>query len=604
MAKLRKFQFLRNSSIAGPFESYVSARTAAETAFANITDLQDGEIALYSYKLGTKNEDGSLTPIDTVHTLLGIKREGGIEILGNYDELTAEYKSYVASEIAKLDSEKTDTNNGVSVTVKQVDGKIDSVSVVAPSLTSAIEALDVDPFSLTTLNGDKLEGYQISEVDGKIVKGQTAETLLTFASAPTASNKVATQAEINALYADVTSAINGLDSNAENENGDIKVKVSQVDGKLSAVEVTDTLAAVAHSGKAADVTITDTAKLFTATNVEAALAEVMTKANELDAAQLSAGNGISITDKKINSDFTVTIENLPESEGVTAGTYIVIKGNGENGQEITKVNANSFVKDGFLQKVEKDAENNTLKFTWNTDAGIEVTTISISDLCDVYTADETYLHLNGYKFEHKTSGVTAGEYGADADVTVNSTTSKSFIVPTLTVDAAGHVTAASEKTVTISLPASINTAVQTINGHTINDSFITTTVTPSNNNTTQTIAVTAQIGSVANNTAGLAEATEVRDYVDSKIQALDDSMTTVTDGVGISVKDRAAENSNDHEYIVSLAEAPATVTNDTDDYVAANGTHTRISDIIVDDYGRVTAVTKTTVTENFDAGTY
>lgn len=634
MAKLRKFQFLRNKdNNISSFASYALARTAAETAFAGI-ELEDGEIALYSYKLDNAEED-------TVHTLLGIKRDGGIEILGNYDELTANYQSFVSQQIHDLDSETTGSNNGVSVTVKQVDGIINSVSVVAPSLTAAIEALDVDAFSLTEVTGTELKGYQISEVDGKIVKGETAETLLTFASAPTAGNKVATQAEIAALDAEVTStdgtnvqvkvtevdgvitavnvttdntinatdltnAIAGLDATVSNVNAltngtatnDIRVEVVETDGKLTAVNVTDTLAAVAHSGKAADVTIADTAELFTATNVEDALAEVMTKAN------LSAGKGIDINGTTINADLNLSIANetTGEGESVVTTTYLYIKDT--EGNEISKVNANAFVKDGFLQKVEKDAENNTLVFTWNTDAGIEQTTIAISDLCDVYTADETYLHLNGYKFEHKTSGVTAGEYAANAaDVTVNSTTSQSFNIPTLTVDAAGHVTAASEKTVTISLPASIDTAIQ--GGAGVNTTYIQTTV---NRNATETnqldVTATAIIGDYAdeNQKDGLATTTATKTYVDSKINALDDSMTTVTNGVGIALNDDGT--GNDHKYTVSLAKAPATVTNDTDDYVAANGTHTRISDITVDEYGRVTAVTKTTVTEDFDAGTY
>jgi hypothetical protein len=641
MAKLRNFQFLRNNDI-NSFASYALARTAAETAFAGI-NLEDGEIALYSYKL-----DSDAT---TVHTLLGIKRNGGIEILGNYDELTTEYQSYVTNAINALDTPEggvTGSNNGVSVTVKQVDGKIDSVSVVAPSLTSAIEALDVEAFSLTEVTGNELKGYQISEKDGKIVKEQTAETLLTFASAPTAVNKVVTQAEITALNADktstngknvqvqvveqggvitgvnvttdntvnandvataITTAIEGLDSEAENTTGDIKVKVTQVDGELTAVAVTDTLAAVAHTGAAADVAIVDEGNLYTTDNVEAALAEVMTKANALVAAQLSAGKGIEIgTDNKINANFDIAIETRT---GENAGEYIVIK-DGEN--VIAEVNANAFVKDGFLQKVEKDAGNNTLKFTWNTDAGIEETIISISDLCDVYTADETYLHLDGYKFEHKTSGVTAGQYAANAaDVTVNSTTSQSFKVPTLTVDAAGHVTAASEKTVTISLPASIDTAIQTINGHAQNASFITTTVTPSDDNTTQDIAVTAKIGNYAaeGQVDGLATTSATKTYVDSKINALDESTTILLGGNGISVVDSGS--GNDHIYEVKL-NGVTRIDNPTAEGVAGNPTtssfaddtttFTYVKEVKTDAYGRVTGILTETVTEFFDAGTY
>lgn len=660
MAQLRNFQFLRNTTI-DSFASYSAARTAAVTAFASIKTLQDGELVLFSYKL-----DGDA---DTVHTLLGIKRTGGIEILGNYDELTDEYQSYVATEIAKLDTPEagiTGTNNGVSVTVKQVDGKITSVDVVAPSLTTAIEALDVDPFSLTKVEGTTLQGYQISEVDGKIVKGETAETLLTFVSTPSTTNKVVTQAEITALNADVTSAegtnvrvqvveeagkitgvnvtdtsvnatdvtnaittaIEGLDSTKSNvetlENGktttDIRVEVVETDGKLTAVNVTDTLKAVAHSGAAADVTIADDGNLIEATTVEGALAELAGDIAALDAAQLEAGTGIEIdTDNKINANFDIVIETRSEGEGETAttATYIVIK-DGET--VIAEENANAFVKDGFLQKVEKDATNNTLIFTWNTDAGIEQTTIAISDLCDVYTADDTYLHLDGYKFEHKTiTGLDSeNTHGLTGNVEVTNTTSTTFKVPSLKVDAAGHVTSVDEKTVTITLPKSIDTAVQTINGHKVNDTFITTTVTPStDDNTTQNIVVTATIGVVEDNVEGLAEATEVKHYVDSKIGALTDYNTETTvnaaenSGIIVTPTIENADAVNEQRtYAISLA--PVTRTdNDSSNGVPTESsfaddttTFTYVKAVHTDANGRVTGIDTETVTEFFDAGTY
>lgn len=668
MAQLRNFQFLRNTTISS-FTSYAAARTAAVEAFAGITTLQDGELVLFSYKLGEAT---------TVHTLLGIKRNDGIEILGNYDELTAEYQSYVASEIAKLDSEVTGSNNNVSVTVKQVDGKINSVTVVAPSLTSAIEALDVDAFSLTEVDGTELKGYKISEEDGKIVKGENAETLLTFASAPTAENKVVTQAEITALNADktstngknvqvqvieeagkitgvnvttdntvnandvataITTAIEGLDSTKSNietlansaTTTDIRVEVVETDGKLTAVNVTDTLAKVAHSGEAADVVFANAHGTFTGenipTDVEKAIAEVMTKANTLEAAQLSAGNGISITDKKINSDFVVSIENREANGDQPAGEYIVIKGKGENGEEITSVNANAFVKDGFLQKVElieatAEGQENVLRFTWNSDAGIQVTEIKVSELCDVYTADETYLHLNGFKFEHKTiTGLDSeNTHGLTGDVAVTNTTSTTFKVPSLKVDAAGHVTSVDEKTVTITLPASIDTAVQTIKGHDVNDTFITTTVTPSDDNKTQTIEVTATFGSVADDSEGFAEATEVKDYVDKQIGKLTDYNTETTvstaENSGIIVKEtitNADAVNEQRTYAISL-DTVARVDNATAEGVAGNPTTSSFADntttftyvkaVHTDNNGRVTGIDTETVTEFFDAGTY
>lgn len=671
MAKLRNFQFLRNNTIAGPFDSYALARTAAETAFGELV-LQDGEIALYSYKLTVDvQENGDAA---TVHTLLGIKRTNGIEILGNYDELTAEYKSYVASEIAKLNSEVTGSNNNVSVTVKQVDGKIDSVTVVAPSLTSAIEALDVEAFSLTEVTGTELKGYQISEVDGKIVKGQTAETLLTFASAPTAENKVVTQSEITALNATVTSnddgvnfqvkvvetdgvitavnvvedktvnatdvedaietAIAGLESEVENETGDIKVKVTQANGELTAVVVTDTLKDVAHSGAATDVTIADADNLIEATTVEGALAELAGDIADLagdiadlDAARLSAGKGIDIDGTTINADLklSITNETTGEGESTVTTTYLYIKDT--EGNEISKLDASEFVKDGFLQSVVLDEENGELVFTWNTDAEgageqNQVTRIAISKLCDVYTAKENdWIKLNGFEFFHKTQ-TSAGTYGNNTnDVTVDSTTSQSFKVPTLTVDAAGHVTAASEKTVTITLPESINTAIQ--DGAGVDTTYIKTTVARNATNTNQLdVKATAKIGDYAaeGQVDGLATTTATKTYVDGKIGALKDYNTETTvstaadSGIIVTPTIVNADAVNEQRtYAISLATV-ARVDNATTEGVAGNPTTSSFADdtttftyvkaVHTDANGRVTGIDTETVTEFFDAGTY
>lgn len=55
------------------------------------------------------------------------------------------------------------------------------------------------------------------------------------------------------------------------------------------------------------------------------------------------------------------------------------------GKEIASVDASKFVADGMLTDVTYDAEKNELSLTWNTDAGITKTPISLEDLVDVYT---------------------------------------------------------------------------------------------------------------------------------------------------------------------------------------------------------------------------
>lgn len=524
MAKLRNFQFLRNNPIAPePFASYGAARAAAETAFAGIDTLLDGEIALYSYKLTTTG--------DTVHTLLGIKRNGGIEILGNYDELTTEYQSYVRQQIENLDSSAT------IATVK--DGVV--------TLKTGIVQENGTVANITDDEGIKLE-------------------------------KVAT----TGAAADVTVATGIVGLDATNVQG----ALAELQGDITALQAIDPIVTTVVEGTGIKVTDNGT------------------------------GNDHAYT---VAADFTVDTKKYPTestAEGYDADkagkTYIRIM-DGET--VISETDAAAFVKDGFLQEVElieaSEGQENVLRFTWNSDAGVQVTDIKVSDLCDVYTADETYLHLNGFKFEHKTSGVTAGQYGADAAATLETAgESITFNVPSITVDAAGHITVAEDKAIKVALPASIDTAIQ--GGAGVDTTYIQTTV---NRNATETnqldVTATAIIGNYAdeNQKDGLATTTATKTYVDTKIDALEIT-TKVTNGVGIKLVDDVVEGSNDHKYTVSLAEVERNDNPNTAGLPSASSfaddttTFTYVKAVNTDDYGRVTGIVTETVTEFFDAGTY
>lgn len=83
------------------------------------------------------------------------------------------------------------------------------------------------------------------------------------------------------------------------------------------------------------------------------------------------------------------------------------------------------------------------------------------------------------KWGHSLSGVTAGSYGESANATLSSS-KKSFSIPYITVDAAGHTTAASSITITLPDTAFVNTTYgivsNTANGlapkMTTNNSFL------------------------------------------------------------------------------------------------------------------------------------
>lgn len=89
---------------------------------------------------------------------------------------------------------------------------------------------------------------------------------------------------------------------------------------------------------------------------------------------------LSITDKLISSTISlgydeenkaIKLYGKTDSEGVKA--------------ELGSVDATPFIKDGMLENVEYNAENNTLTFTWNTAAGITEDTVILSDIIEPYT---------------------------------------------------------------------------------------------------------------------------------------------------------------------------------------------------------------------------
>lgn len=75
-----------------------------------------------------------------------------------------------------------------------------------------------------------------------------------------------------------------------------------------------------------------------------------------------------------------------------------------------------FIKDSFLEKVEKDTTTNEIIFTWNTESGKEETRIDIDELVEVYNGDNASIEINDYVVGIKDSGVTTAKI-ADRNVT-------------------------------------------------------------------------------------------------------------------------------------------------------------------------------------------
>lgn len=81
----------------------------------------------------------------------------------------------------------------------------------------------------------------------------------------------------------------------------------------------------------------------------------------------------------------------------TEGTFIVIYGDSGETREISRVNANAFVKDGLLESATYNANTHILTLTFNTDAGKSAIDVDLGTLVDTYTAgDGLYFSDEGH----------------------------------------------------------------------------------------------------------------------------------------------------------------------------------------------------------------
>lgn len=407
----RSVQFFRNKSVIRSYDTHQDAITGAENKFSIIAQdpgLLDGEIVLYRYTINNS---------EPIHTIVGVvcEKDGNkhIEILGNYDILNGEItkaltdaKNYTDAQFQDLDaivSNEGEENQPIIVKITQTDGKLASVEVTGNiDVTGQIEA------ALENLDG-------------------------------------------TATIASVTDGVVAL-----------KAGIVEEAGIISNTEEADiTLAKVATSGKAEDVTITDSSNVITATTVEGALVEIATEIDNmkldatdvvalndnstaLQASKIREANGkvevasattivefnqaISSTNKVATmSDVTTAVNNA----GYTEGTNVTIdsdrkinvplglvydstnkeikltQGTDNNATVIDTIDATNFITDGMLSDaklVENPAEQEAgtyIHLTFNSDAGKKDIYINVTSLIDVYTGDESYITVENYTVKHK-----------------------------------------------------------------------------------------------------------------------------------------------------------------------------------------------------------
>lgn len=261
--------------------------------------------------------------------------------------------------------------------------------------------------------------------------------------------------------------------------------VTEIDGIIQGDNDTITLSDVAYTGDAEDVSFNS--EYFTSTNVHDALIEVIGNVGGV----YSEGTNVVIDeDNKINVPLGITYNSTDKKIYLTQGVN-------EDAEIIDTIDATDFIKDGMLKEaklVEEDGEGNPGKFiklTWNTDADPnadgttgDVVYINVTEFIDTYTNGNKWIKVDSYKIYHNLSGVMVNPAEDETTTTsvpgINTATpafggTVSFKVPSVTVDAAGHVTHIDTNNVEFTLPNAPKSNITTIqegNGVKVSDSVV------------------------------------------------------------------------------------------------------------------------------------
>ena len=176
---------------------------------------------------------------------------------------------------------------------------------------------------------------------------------------------------IDKIYGDY---LKSSDKAALQEAIDAKVAKTDYDTKVAALAKEDE--------RIAGLVATETAR---ATGVEKTLGDKIDDVSKI----VNDGTKIAADEKLIqrNENKELFTDLCVDIKKETEGTFIVIYGDSGKTKEISKVNANAFVKDGMLDSATYNAKTHILTLTFNTAAGkTEPINVDLGTLVDTYTA--------------------------------------------------------------------------------------------------------------------------------------------------------------------------------------------------------------------------
>lgn len=444
---------------------------------------------------GTYTANTSTNYLKTVTTLKGADEALDAQIKTVADEVNAiETGAGLESNGAYAADSTTNYLTGAT-SLKDADKKLDTkVKSIEDSL------FDVTDFNYIS-NGTSTSIRTVT-VDNKL------KVVIDTTDAVGSENPLTTKTYVNNKVA----ALDGTATIASKSGNVVTLKagLTETDGVVANNSDTDiVLADVATTGAAADVSIADSGDKITATNVEGALAELADRITNKNVSVDSNEKILAVTNNVLSTTLSVAIEKQGESGNQK--DYIVLKGIG--GEEISKVDATTFVKDGMISNAELfstaesgiSLETPYIKISFNTDGPSEPIRFSVKDLVDTYTSgDATALEINGYTITPKTGAVAqnAGTLTTGGQVYTAIAATKGQDIQTITGENA------------------------TSQGNYINVK-VTTTKDADNNYTLSTTSnvTTHAVETAASDADGLATALDVKTYVDGKAAVANKSAT-------------------------------------------------------------------------------